>query len=725
MKRLSDDLKSSLTAAKLKALCILNDLSTSGNKSDLVSRLLESGLSRDELGIEAEEAVEKVIEAVIEDEPIQLSLSLEDDDTLTPEVEPEVVKPIVASTEDQIVDASLDEVLDAEVLDAEFVTLDEEVKAPKLVDAQSTTSKSSGEAATLLDMIKQPKIAAVFVVVLILGAGTWYFFNNQLEPFTADTLRYGDEMTYTISDGDFMASEGFLDLVLDQIETEDDICKLRLLFDGSGDVSISNGGSSELVSQTSLDRLGAVSAKGGQGMDWLTVESVSEYDFSAFTIQRHLRSSIPGSSACSDFPASVSGTADLTSTQWTELRDRASIGTAVDWNLNVEDTYQGNLMTFGVGGILGDLDTLSPGFSMLLQPVELQELLANDYIDDGATGSRLGWDWRVLGTETLGSTEMWKIVATNQDVQELCLGSASMTLLVEEGNPWATKQTVNVVISGSDSNRQGCSTTTKLLGDYVLPDGELTMSHTFQKSSLSRGSKGLEFGLSYDARPQANELSPNDDELNDWGPNGEHMPDKSTLRTHNLEAAIDCLDYLQSSASGAVAALDDGGYVWRAIDQQYATNTQWNISWIATDDIAGWVTFNMTGTPSQENCQFDKKGSYDETVSYNREFIPKVLNISTIEESLLDSTRFPTLTSNQGLFTSAGNYHSETRVGYLVVVPGSGINTILTNIGDATDGASTVDISRDWTEDGWNKRFNLIADATDGRIIGWNYVMNT
>jgi len=726
VKRLSDDLKSSLTAAKLKALCILNDLPTSGNKSDLVSRLLESGLSRDELGIEADEAVEEVLEAVIEDDPIQPSLSLEDEDTLTPEVEPEVVKPVIESTDDQIIDASLDDVLDAEVLDAEFVTLDEEVKAPKTVVAQSTTaSKSSGDAATLIDMIKQPKIAAVFVVVLILGAGTWYYFNNQLEPFTADTLRYGDEMTYTISDGDFMASEGFLDLVLDQIETEDDICKLRLLFDGSGDVSISNGDSSELVSQTSLDRLGAVSAKGGQGMDWLTVESVSEYDFSAFTIQRHLRSSIPGSSACSDFPASVSGTADLTSTQWTELRDRASIGTAVNWNLNVEDTYQGNLMTFGVGGILGDLDTLSPGFSMLLQPVELQELLANDYIDDGATGSRLGWDWRVLGTETLGSTEMWKIVATNQDVQELCLGSASMTLLVEEGNPWATKQTVNVVISGSDSNRQGCSTTTKLLGDYVLPDGELTMSHTFQKSSLSRGSKGLEFGLSYDARPQANELSPNDDELNDWGPNGEHMPDESTLRTHNLEAAIDCLDYLQSSASGAVAALDDGGYVWRAIDQQYATSTQWNISWIATDDIAGWVTFNMTGTPSQENCQFDKKGSYDETVSYNREFIPKVLNMSTIEESLLDSTRFPTLTSNQGLFTSTGNYHPETRVGYLVVVPGSGINTILTNIGDATDGASTVDISRDWTEDGWNKRFNLIADATDGRIIGWNYVMNT
>jgi len=725
VKRLSDDLKSSLTAAKLKALCILNDLPTSGNKSDLVSRLLESGLGRDELGIETDEIVEEVIEAVIDREVIQPSLSLEDEDTLTPAIEPEVHKPVFQSSDEHSEGANHDDVLDAEVLDAEFITLDEEVKAPKTIHSQVESTKSTGNATTLLEMIKQPKIAAVFVVILILGAGTWYYFNNQLEPFTADKLRYGDEMTYTISNGDFMASEGFLDLVLDQIETEDDICKLRLMFDGTGDVSISNGGSSELVSQSSLDRLGAVSAKGGQGMDWLTVESVSEYDFSAFTIQRHLRSSIPGSSACSDFPASVSGTADLTSTQWTELRDRASIGTAVDWNLNVENTYQGNLMSFGVGGILGDLDTISPGFSMLLQPVELQELLANDYIDDGATGSRLGWDWRVLGSEKLGSTDMWKIVATNQDIQELCLGSASMTLLVEEGNPWATKQTVSVVISGSDSNRQGCSTTTKLLGDYVLPDGELTMSHTFQKSSLSRGSKGLEFGLSYDARPQANELSPNDDDLNDWGPNGEHMPDESVLRLHNLEAAIDCLDYLQSSASGAVAALDDGGYVWRAIDQQFGSNTQWNISWIATDDIAGWVTFNITGAPSQENCQFDKKGSYDETVSYNREFIPKVLNISTIEESLLDSSRFPMLTSNQGLFTSSGTYHPETRVGYLVVVPGSGINTILANIGDATDGANTVDISRDWTDNGWNKRFNLIADATDGRIIGWNYVMNT
>jgi hypothetical protein len=48
---MSDDLTSTLTAAKLKALCVLNDLATSGKKSELLQRLLDSGLGREELGL--------------------------------------------------------------------------------------------------------------------------------------------------------------------------------------------------------------------------------------------------------------------------------------------------------------------------------------------------------------------------------------------------------------------------------------------------------------------------------------------------------------------------------------------------------------------------------------------------------------------------------------------------------------------------------------------------
>jgi len=705
---MSDDLTSTLTAAKLKALCVLNDLATSGKKSELLQRLLDSGLERDELGLPS-------ISEVAEDE---VTFSLEDEDTLTPEIEPE--ESIQSKRKVK------DEILEAEILDADLIDISEEIEKPKSTIKPVASKQSNIEKpTTLFEMIKKPQVAAAVLALIILGAGGWYYFNAQLEPFTADQLRYGDEMTYTISDGDFMATEGFLDLVLDQIETEDDICKLRLMFDGLGDVSITDGGTDQLVSQTSNDRIGAVGVRGGQGMSWLSVEAVSSYDFDSFTIQRHLQSSIPGSNGCSDFPASISGTADITSTKWTELRERESLGTKVDWNLNIEDSYEGTLMSYGVGGLFGDLEVISPGFSLLVQPVELQELLANDYIDDGATGSRLGWDWRVLGTDVLGSTDMWKIVATNKDVQDYCLGSASMTLWVEEGNPWATRQEVDVRISGSDSGQQDCSTTSKLLGDYILPEGELTVSHTFQKSSLKLGNKALEYGLSYDARPLANELSPDEDEMNEWGVNGIHMPDNSTMRTHNLETSMQCFDYFLSDAAGATAALDDSGYIWRAIDTNLGTTTQWNVSWIATDETAGWVKFNVTGAPSSENCYFDSKGAYDESIAHNREFIPEVIDISNLESRLSDSSRFSDLSETNGIFTSSGEYHPETRVGYLVVVPGSGINSILTNIGDATDGATTVDFSREWDSNGWDNRFNLVADATDGRIIGWNYVKNS
>ena len=78
---MTDEFKSSLTAAKLKAFCILNDLPTSGKKSDLIARLLDAGLSNEELGIEPD-----VFETPeITEESGVVVLSLEDEDTITPE----------------------------------------------------------------------------------------------------------------------------------------------------------------------------------------------------------------------------------------------------------------------------------------------------------------------------------------------------------------------------------------------------------------------------------------------------------------------------------------------------------------------------------------------------------------------------------------------------------------------------------------------------------------
>ena len=38
------------------------------------------------------------------------------------------------------------------------------------------------------------------LTLVLLGAGGWYCVNNQLEPFTADSLRYGDRMGYVITE---------------------------------------------------------------------------------------------------------------------------------------------------------------------------------------------------------------------------------------------------------------------------------------------------------------------------------------------------------------------------------------------------------------------------------------------------------------------------------------------------------------------------------------------
>ena len=85
--RMADE-TSSLTVAKLKALCVINDLATSGKKAELVERLLEAGLSRTEVGLSEAEPVEEVVEE-------EVVFSLEDETTISiEEDEPEPAKAV-------------------------------------------------------------------------------------------------------------------------------------------------------------------------------------------------------------------------------------------------------------------------------------------------------------------------------------------------------------------------------------------------------------------------------------------------------------------------------------------------------------------------------------------------------------------------------------------------------------------------------------------------------
>ncbi len=734
-----------LTVAKLKALCVLNDLSASGKKAELLGRLLEAGVDKETLGIEVFDEKTSTFQAAspeetslepeadvdtdaeddtgAEDEPVMLSL--EDDDTMDN-------VPLPASDEDDKEAGQAggedDDVLEAEILEADLVD-DEDLDASEEADEQqevplpetsssnpSPSKRSEKDAMTLLEMVRRPQAIAVMLTVLLLGAGGWYYVNNQLEPFTADSLRYGDSMGYMITEGSFLASEEYVSLVTDRLDDPPNYCKIRLTFQGESTASITEGTGAELSTQSSDDRLGAVKIRGGQGMSWLAVESVNDMSFSQFDVSGHY----PIASKCSDFTTdTTTGQADLTLTSWKELREQVVLATELDFSATLSATaYEGTAFTYGVGGIFGDLEELSPGLGMVIAPVELTDFFGNAYITKDATGTSSGWEWRVTGSEKVGSTNMWKVTASHRDVRDFCLGYATMTMWLDADSPWAARQTVDVAISSSEASQSSCSAWQQRGVDAVLPEGELELHHTFERTTLSRGIKAIELGKTYDNRPQANDLNPDDDELVNWGVDGTHLPDNSTVRQHPLDEAMACIDEFSGVASGAVTALENDGYVWRAVDKQNGTSTEWNLSWVDSDTTAGWLHFSVSGGGAETlACEFIAKGTFDESVSHNRDSIPKVLPLHAIETRLMDDQRFPALTGPSALFDNNGP-HESTSMGYLVVVPGTGFGIDFSDLLD-TSGATTVDVQRQWQDGTKDRSFSLLADASDGRLIGW------
>ena len=177
-------------------------------------------------------------------------------------------------------------------------------------------------------------------------------------------------------------------------------------------------------------------------------------------------------------------------TTWKELREQVVLATELEFAATLSATaYEGTAFTYGVGGLLGDLEELSPGLGMVIAPVELAEFFGNAYITKDATGTSSGWEWRVTGSEKVGSTNMWKVTASHRDVRDFCLGYATMTMWLDAESPWAARQTVDVAISSSETSQTSCSAWQQRGIDAVLPEGELELHHTFERTTLSRGIK--------------------------------------------------------------------------------------------------------------------------------------------------------------------------------------------------------------------------------------------
>ena len=128
----------------------------------------------------------------------------------------------------------------------------------------------------------------------------------------------------------------------------------------------------------------------------------------------------------------------------------------------------------------------------------------------------------------------------------------------------------------------------------------------------------------------------------------------------------------------------------------------------------------MSGGDENVDCEYLGRGAYDESVTHNRDSIPDALPLHSMVERLKATQRFPHLTGDEALFNSGG-LHDTTRVGYLVVVPGNGLGFDLSDLFDSVTGATTVDVQRSWDDSTWSNTFSLLADGTDGRVLGWTH----
>jgi hypothetical protein len=668
-------------------MCKKHGLKTTGKKADIVKRLDEH-LNEESISLE-EEIIDTPKEVKSKSKPKEETISLEEED-----------------------------VLEAEVLEAEIVDIIPEV---------SKIKKDDTYVPTLIDQFKNPKIAVVLLSLMLAGGGWYWYANSQLEPFTPDDLRYGDRMTFSIdglgSSGEGIdVTDGFIDLVLDNFETEEEICRLKFTFSGIGSSAVTKGGLDQLELEPDNSLEGVVVAKGAYGLDWLTVEKEHNHDLDYVFIERY-KPKLLNNNECNSQGAGVAGEMDLTTKTWTEISEQDVISTKAQYAMEIDgSSYQGTTVSYGIGGILGALESVTPGVAMIFYPIEIRELMGATLIETGANGKHLGWAWNVIGPDEIDGEKLWKVSLEHTEISENCLGHARISMWITEGSPWAVRQNVDVHISGKEGDRSACGTATQLLGDLILPDGTMKIKFDIVQNTLTRGSKLLDLGDSYASYPNDGGYAPSSSQLSNWASYDLHLPDNSSMREHTLEMAVSCVSQLQSQVVAANAALNDDGYIWRAIDDRTGDDTRWNLSWVSSDPNSGWVLLDVSGNESNiGQCTYVDHGSYDNTVAHNRDDIPAALNITMLEQDITDSSRYPDLVGDERFFTSTGQYHSGTRVGHLIVTPDGEYTDWINRLNSGDTGATTLDLSRSWDTMGWSNSLTLAMDATTGQLIGWNH----
>jgi len=685
-----------LKVADLKSMCKDAGLKISGRKQELIDRLLESFASDDEdeiLLLEEEEVSHESTEelAEIEEEVFEAEVYVAELD--------------VESDDDLLIDDE-DDVFEAEVFEAELFE-EEEYDLPPIPSSRPNRLAGGSLLGTLTS---KSTIATLLVILVIAGGGYWWWTNN-LDPFVAEPIEYGDQMNFAISSGSFDVEGEEMVRELDNRLNGalSDVCEnFKVDFTGTGNIAVAKGGNSELLNPSDSNLVGVVQARDAYGLTFLAVEQELNHQLSA-TVSSKTWLGDQTDNLCSVPVGPISGYSFAqTSKSWTELTSKALLSTHSSVTLdNQGEQTVVEALSYGVPD--DALSDLMPELLLPLKPVELTPIFGNSLLEEGQTGTSGNWRWAVGSVISVGDEMGLQINMAHTEVEE-CVGRANMVLYVVPSSPWAVQQQVDIRLEKSRYDSPECGVLAEYLLDRALPEGSISLQYTLVRTSDSSGEGMIDWQSSYGNRPGDNSgaLSGNEN----WGGSGLHMPDRSDDRSWPLEQAIACIINQTLDAQEASAALASGGYVYRAIDDRSHGLTEWNVSWV-DDNGAGWVRVEER----TENCSVLDKGSIggDDKPAHRRESIPTTATLQQIETRIIDPNRYPILASD---IASGGSLSDDTSIGYLLTVPPEA-SDLLDLIDGLQEGSVAVFGQREWTESGMDHTLSYGIDGETGRMVGW------
>ena len=745
---LDRDSLSTMKVSELRSLCKEKGLLISGKKEELIARLLgdkapastsenkvtsssseqdkddaiDRLLSRIESGgagesleevVESAPTPEEVIEAeVFEADIVQAETEphLDEEDDLFLESDEEEITPVTKQPE---------LILDEEEVDAWSGGVIADETEPTLVASEIDSDTEEASITITIPSLSSiqfsPKvIAAVTISALILGAIAFTFFMQQDSSFQARTLHYGDSMQFDILsssidvEGDDMvaifrdAASGPLDDACGELSAN--------IVSGVGSISIRNGDPANIIHPSDKQYSGAVNALDAFGRTHLTAEKV---------INHEMNIDLSGKTWRDEGECGTVGwilddnNLDMTTRAWTDIGDKQLIRTGTDLTILNSENQATNLeaTTFGLESISG-LGVVSSYVFLPLTPLDLYEFFGDESLTSGAK-SEAGSEWSWSVDKEINDNDHGLVYPISMSHPEFddCNGHIRIDMLVKSNVPWPVEQTANIVIDKSQKSSD-CGLIETSLSDAAIPDGRISISFKMRamKGGINQGSNAIDWLADYTSKPGPGEDRPGTSAQRSWGA---AMPDESTIRSWDLESALECT-LANYSTSGVATAIEQGGYVWSASTNVLNSNIRWNMSWVTEDERAGWTVVEE----DSGGCSLiDDDNMDDGTVQWNRNAIPETLTMNSLESRLLSSSRYPGL--NTHINDGTGGWDDGVEYGYRLSVTQDNeiLDLIPINLGE---GAVSVNVQKSWT-DGNNRNHDVVCvmDAENARLLGW------